>query len=171
MERDVFAPLGMTRTAVTEDDRNDDDLPRYAPRNVFGFQLGIEDAYRPDYSCVAGAGAFLSSPSDLVRLGSAMLRPGLLKAETISAFQTPTRLASGAPTTYALGWTVGRVQLAGESVRMLSHRGSPMGGSVSLLTFPDLGLAVAAATNAGDAVGVNPFARQVAEVFTSRSRR
>jgi hypothetical protein len=31
----------------------------------------------------------------------------------IAAFQTPTRLASGASTTYALGWTVGSVQRAG----------------------------------------------------------
>ena len=124
---------------------------------------------RPDYSCLAGAGAFLSTPTDLVQLGSAMLKPGLLKAETIAALQTPTRLVSGASTTYALGWTVGSVQLAGEPARIVSHRGSPMGGAVSLLTFPDLGLAIAAAAaNVTRANGVNPFALQVAEAFTKR---
>ena len=44
----------------------------------------------------------------------------------------------------------------------------PMGGTVSLLTFPDLGLAIAAAANVTDASGVNPFALQVAEAFTRR---
>jgi CubicO group peptidase (beta-lactamase class C family) len=115
---------------------------------------------------VAGGGAFLSTPADLVRLGSAMLKPGLLRAETIAAFRTPTRLVSGASTTYALGWTVKSVQLAGEPARIVSHRGSPAGGTVSLLTFPDLGLAIAAAANVTDARGVDPFARQVAEAFT-----
>jgi len=94
-----------------------------------------------------------------------------VQADTIAAFQAPTRLVSGAPTTYALGWTVRNVQLAGEWARLVSHRGSPAGGSVSLLTFPDLGLAVAAAANVTDARGVNPFALQVAEAFTRHQTR
>jgi CubicO group peptidase (beta-lactamase class C family) len=127
---------------------------------------------RPDYSCVAGGGAFLSTPTDLVRVGSAMLKPGFLRAETIAAFQTPTRLASGASTTYALGWTVRSAPLAGTPARIVSHRGSPAGGTVTLLTFPDLGLVVAAAANAPDVKGVDPLALQIAEAFTrSRSSR
>ena len=158
-------PLGMTRTVVSEADALDDG-PAYASRKLFGLPAGVKEARRPDYSCLAGAGAFLSTPTDLVRLGSAMLKPGPLKAETIAAFQTPGRLASGGATTYALGWTVTTVQLAGAPVRMVSHRGSPMGGSVSLLIFPDLGLTIAAAANASGTAGVDPFARQVAEAFT-----
>ena len=48
---------------------------------------------------------------------------------------------------------------------MVSHRGSPTGGTASLLTFPDLGLAVAVAANVTEAKGVHPFALQVAEAF------
>jgi serine beta-lactamase-like protein LACTB, mitochondrial len=166
--RQVFKPLGMTRTVVAETAGLDDGPPRSAPSSVLGIRLGLKEAKRPDYSCLAGAGAFLSTPTDLVRLGSAMLKPGLLKAETIAAFQTPTRLASGVSTTYALGWTVGSVQLAGEPARIVSHRGSPMGGTVSLLAFPNLGLAVAAAGNVSNASGINPFALRVAEAFTRR---
>ena len=99
-----------------------------------------------------------------------MLKPGLLRAETIAAMRTPTRLVSGASTTYALGWTVKSVQLAGGPVRIVSHRGSPAGGTVSLLTFPDLGLAIAAAANVSDAKGVDPFALGVAEAFTRHRR-
>ena len=145
--------------------------PTHSPGSVFGIPLGVKNASRPDYSCLAGAGAFLSTPTDLVRLGSAMLKPGLLQEETIAAFQTPTRLVSGASTTYALGWTVSRVPLAGEPTRMVSHRGSPMGGTVSLLTFPEIGLAIAAAANMTDARGVHPFALQVAEAFTRERNR
>jgi hypothetical protein len=42
---------------------------------------------------------------------------------------------------------------------------------ISLLTFPDLGLAIAAAANVADAGGVDPFALQVAEAFTRQQHR
>jgi len=58
------------------------------------------------------------------------------------------------------------VQLSGAPTRIVSHRGSPRGGTVSLLTFPDRGLAIAAAANVTDAGGVGPFARQVADAFS-----
>jgi serine beta-lactamase-like protein LACTB, mitochondrial len=154
MEREVFEPLGMTRTVTEETDG----LVDVAQRG--------ED--RPDYSCLAGGGAFLSTPTDLVRLGSAMQRPGFLRAGTIADFQKPTRLASGASTSYALGWTVASAPLAGKPARVVSHRGSPAGGTVTLLTFPDVGLAVSVAANATDAKGVGPFALQVADAFARR---
>jgi CubicO group peptidase (beta-lactamase class C family) len=167
MEREVFEPLGMDRTVVA-DREGVDDAASYTPRSILGTRLGIEADPAPDYSCLAGAGAVLSTPTDLVRLGSAVLKPGLLRAETIKVLQTPMRLASGTSTTYGLGWTVRSVELAGQQVRMVSHRGSPRGGTVSLLTFPDLGLAVAAAANMTDVAGVNRLALQVADAFTRR---
>jgi hypothetical protein len=39
------------------------------------------------------------------------------------------------------------------------------------VTFPDLGLAIAAAANETDGTGVNPFALQVAEAFTRHQNR
>ncbi len=152
MDREVFTPLGMTRTVDEESE------------GLADVAHGSED--RPDYSCLAGGGAFVSTPTDLVRLGSAMVTPGFLRADTIADFQRPTRLASGASTTYALGWTVGSAQVAGGPVRVVSHRGSPAGGTATLLTFPDLGLAVAIAANVADAKGVGPFALQIAEAFS-----
>jgi serine beta-lactamase-like protein LACTB, mitochondrial len=165
MARYVFEPLAMNRTIVAETAGLETAHSSYAPRSLAGVRLGVKEASRPDYSCLAGAGALLSTSTDLVRLGSAILKPGLLKPETIAALQTPTRLVSGASTTYALGWTVTTVQLAGKPARMVSHRGSPMGGTISLLTFPESGLAVAAAANVTDAAGVNPFALRIAEAF------
>jgi serine beta-lactamase-like protein LACTB, mitochondrial len=171
MVRQVFEPLTMERTSVAETDGLDD-VASYNIGSVLTARLGIKKAsLRPDYSCLAGAGAFLSTPTDLVRFGSAMLKPGLLKAETIAALETPTPLVSGAATTYALGWTVSTVQLAGENARMVSHRGSPRGGTLSLLTFPDRGLAVAVAANVSSATGVDAFARRIAELFSRHQNR
>jgi len=165
MSQRIFAPLGMTRTVVQETADLDDGPSRHVPpREFFGIRLRPKDADKPDYSCLAGAGSFMSTPADLVRLGSVMVKPGFLKPETIAAFATPGRFPSGPSTTYALGWTVSTVQLAGRPVRMLSHRGTPWGGSVSLAVFPDLGLAIAVAANV-ITERVNPFALQVAEEF------
>jgi len=83
MARQVFEPLAMERTVVSET-RDLDGVTALSPHSVFGKRLGVQEARRPDYSCLAGAGAFLSTPTDLVRLGSATLKPGLLKAETIA---------------------------------------------------------------------------------------
>jgi hypothetical protein len=55
-------------------------------------------------------------------------------------------------------------------VRVVSHRGSPAGGAVTLLTFPDLGLAVAVAANAGDSRRIGPLALAIADAF-ARHRR
>ncbi len=116
-------------------------------------------------SCLAGAGAFFSTPLDLVRFGSAVLKPGLLTAATIALLQTPLRLKSGASTDFALDWKVERVQLAGAQARMVAHRATPNGSTVALLTFPDHGVVVAAAANISPIEGVDRTSRKIAEAF------
>ena len=166
MTREILEPLGMEST-VLEDGA---DLPNitsfYIPRASMRTKLGARKASRPHNSCLAGAGAFFSTPSDLVRFGSAMLKPGLLKADSIALLQTPLRLESGASTNFALGWKVERVQLAGAPARMVAHRATPNGSTVALLTFPDHGVVVAAASNISPAEGVDPTGRKIAEAFT-----
>ena len=66
-----------------------------------------------DYSCYAGAGAFLSTPSDLVRFGMAVSSGKLLQPATVQLLQTPQRLASGQETGYGLGWDLETVTLGG----------------------------------------------------------
>jgi CubicO group peptidase (beta-lactamase class C family) len=159
MSREVFKPLGMDRTAIEGADNDSDTVSFYFPRANMNPRLGLETGLGADYSCFAGAGAFLSTPSDLVRLGSAMMKPGLLKAETLKVFQTPLHLKSGASTGFTLGWKF--------DTNMLRHRATPTGSTVSLSLFPDRGLAVAVTTNVTHGMGaVDPFALQVAEAFT-----
>ena len=167
MSREVFTPLRMDRTALEATD-NDPDTA------VFDDSRTEEErAPAADYSCTVGAGAFLSTPSDLVRVGSAMmvrLKPdttsGLLTADTITLFQTPLRLTSGAATGFALGWKVDRIPLAGAQVQVVRHRASLIGGAVSLYLFPDRDLVIAATSNVPNTVAVEAFALQVAETFT-----
>jgi hypothetical protein len=94
-----------------------------------------------------------------------MLKPGLLKADTIALIETPLRLASGASTDFALGWKVESVPLAGAPARMVAHRATPNGSTVALLLFPDHGVVVAAASNISPTDGVDSTGRKIAEVF------
>jgi serine beta-lactamase-like protein LACTB, mitochondrial len=169
MTRELFEPLGMERTVLEKADGVPEGTTSfYGPRTAMRTELGVEEVSPAHYSCLAGAGAFLSTPSDLVRFGSAIQKPGLLKADTIALLQTPLRLESGVFSEYALGWKVESVQLAGASVRLQAHRGSPAGGSISLMLFPDLGLVIAAASNVTHAKGVASLGLKVAETFAGQ---
>jgi serine beta-lactamase-like protein LACTB len=170
IRRQVLEPLGMNDTALEDSAGVGRIASLYRPRAALETTLGLEKEAPADRSCFAGAGAFLSTPSDMVRLGAAMVKPGFFKSATINLLQTPPRLASGASTDYALGWKVARVPLAGGQVRMVGHRGTPAGGTSSLQTFPDLGLAIAVMSNAGSAQGVDPFVLKIAEVFATGHR-
>jgi CubicO group peptidase (beta-lactamase class C family) len=99
-----------------------------------------------------------------------MLKPGLLKAETIALFQTPLRLTSGTSTGFALGWKVDSIPLAGAQERVVRHRASLIAGAVSLYLFPDNGLVIAVTSNVPNTVAVEAFALHVAEAFTNPAK-
>jgi len=170
MTREVFTPVGMESTVLEADGKAPDTASFYFPRAGERTQLGIEEASQRHNTCLFGAGAYLSTPSDLARFGSAMLKPGLLTPDTIALLQTPLRLTSDASTNFALGWKVEPVQLNGASARMVAHRATPMGGTAALLMFPEHQLVVAAVSNVTNAAGVAPFGVKVAEAFAAPSR-
>jgi len=151
MSRELFAPLGMTRTALE----------------------GTDNA--ADYGCFFGAGAFLSTPSDLVRLGSAMVVPrtsdtrtrGLLKPETIALFQAPLQLQSGASTGFALGWKVDHITIGGMQTPVVRHRATFIGGGASLSLLPQHDLVVAVISSPAHTARMDPFVLQVADAFAS----
>jgi CubicO group peptidase (beta-lactamase class C family) len=145
MQTQVFEPLGMTRTtADSSPEAAGDRATFYFGDSVFGHHL----ARAVDYSCFAGAGGFLSTPSDLVRFGMAMNGGSLLQPATVRLLQTPQSLPSGEETGFGLGWTVETIRLGGESTLMASDASrSLLGAATSFLTFPERGLVVAVTSN------------------------
>jgi serine beta-lactamase-like protein LACTB len=172
MRRRVFEPLGMI--ATTPDfarepmpDRTTFYFPRFAAEPRYGPELAQEG----DYSCFAGAGGFLSTPSDLVRFGTALYGSKLLQPATVALLQTPQRLEAGLETSYGLGWQLDRLAIGGESVRVAGHDGKfGMGGSASLLTLPERGLAVAVTTNISYA-NTRAVAVAIAQIFAAPAPR
>lgn len=144
MRAQVFDPTAMSHTSA--------DAPREAladrATSYYQNNFGNETTTGVDYSCFAGGGAFLSTPSDLVRFGFAVNSGTFLKPDTVRTLQSPQRLTAGTDTAYGLGWMLETIELAGEPTRMAGHASRTIeGASTSFLTFPDRGLVVAVSSN------------------------
>ena len=149
MDTRIFKPLGMTHT--TPDSAAEPIAERatfYYPRFSGDPGFGPELATAVDYTCFAGAGGFLSTPSDLVRFGLAISNGTLLRRATVTKLHTKQLLVSGEETQYGLGWTLETFPVAGEPTLLASHASRTLlGGTTSFMTLPERGLAVAVMSN------------------------
>jgi CubicO group peptidase (beta-lactamase class C family) len=171
MRDQIFEPLGMHDTRP---DSATDPMPEratpYFPTFASDPRYG-PDPMRPiDYSCYAGASAFVSSPTDLVRFGMAIESGKLLQPATVRLLQASQRLPSGEETGYGLGWDLETVTLAGEQTAVVGHDGESLGGTVaSLMTYRERGIVVAVISNISYADTFSIGAR-IAEAFAAGQR-
>jgi CubicO group peptidase (beta-lactamase class C family) len=172
MRKQIFEPLGMRDTTI---DLWTEPIPNratfYFPRFAGDTRYGPQSVRQGDHSCYAGAGAFLSTPSDLVRFGLAVRSGKLLKPATIDMLQTPQTLASGEETGYGLGWRLETVPLAGHPTQMAGHgsKADFIGGTTYLMTFPERGIVVAVMTNTSFA-DTKSVALSIAQAFAEQGR-
>ena len=172
MQKQVFEPLGMRdTTADSTTDPIPDLVTSYFPKFGADPRYGPQAPEPVDSSCFAGAGAFVSTPSDLVRFAMAINGGKLLKPATVRMFQTSQRLSSGEETGYGLGWDLETATIAGKQTRGVGHDGTFRGGMVSsLVTYPELGLVVAVTANTSFA-DTSSIASKIAEAFVRTSDR
>jgi len=171
MRKQIFEPLGMEDTRAESASeaisrRATFYFPRFAANPGYGYHLMRE----VDYSCYAGASAFLSTPSDLVRFAMAIGSGKLLQPATVQLLQTSQRLPSGEETGYGLGWDLEDVTIGGKETSLVGHDGTTLGGMVaSFMTLPEYGLVVSVTSNISYAdtysVGV-----KIAEAFAQQGR-
>ena len=145
----VFAPVGMPGTAV--------DAAVPMPQRV-AFYQAQDGRYTPawpiDSSFRIAGGGLVSTPSDLVRFGSAVLDGPLLSPAARAAMFTKQPLADGTmnPENYALGWRVDEsVRLLGPDrpVTIWHHGGTQPGAAAFLMILPQYGIVVSAMANSG----------------------
>jgi CubicO group peptidase (beta-lactamase class C family) len=187
MRREILEPVGMKSTVPETAGQTERGMAHlYYPHFMLDPRHGLQDAPEVDLSCILPAGGFLSTPSDLVRFGSAMMGDALLDPRTVKELQTPVRLASGEFTGQALGWTVRSVptgadgapirvvgQGLGAAVRRHFLGASTAGGHVSgttasLMTVPGHRIAIAVTTNVSGAGNVSLLSARLADVFIRR---
>lgn len=169
VRKQIVEPLGMDDTEADEPGAPaPDQATSYFPRFAADPRYGYHDLRPIDLSCAAGAGAFVSSPSDLVRFGMAIAGGTLLRPETVDVLLAPQRTAAGEDTGYGLGWDLETLTLAGQPMRVAGHDGDLMGGRVaSLLLHRERRLVVAVTSNIAYA-DTFAVAARVADAFATR---
>jgi len=120
----------------------------------------LRNANYVDQSNKWASGGFLSTPSDLVRFGFAMLDGELLEPGTVELLWTPVRLESGESTPGGLGW--GIADVGGR--RMIGHGGRSIGGTAAVMIFPEHRMVVSVMSNVTGAAPA-PIAAGLARLF------
>ena len=168
MRRRIFQPLRMRDTTTDSVTTSIPELATfYSPRLSGDTAFGPELAAPVDYSCFAGGGGFLSTPSDMVRFGMALASGTLLKPATVSVLHQPQRLLSGEKTQNGLGWSLETFSLAGRPTLAATDASrTVLGSSTSFMTFPERGVVVAVMSNTSSA-SLWPIALNVAQAFAA----
>lgn len=140
MEQAVFRPLHLTNTMP---DRAGANLPERTKFYDVKAGGGFNVAPAVDNSYKWAGGGFLSTPEDLVCFGSALLKPGFLKQESLTAMFTSQKTSDGKATGYGIGWNIRR----NGRQPIYMHTGGSVGGTSVLILFPDSGLVLAMTAN------------------------
>jgi CubicO group peptidase (beta-lactamase class C family) len=144
MSETLFEPLGMNETLV-------ENWYLVTPDRAAGYEYrdehGIINAQPSDNSCRLPGGGMLSTPTDLVRFGSALLEPGFLGVVSLADLFDPT-IIDGESVGYAMGWMI-EEDARGRPV--YRHKGSQPGTRAQLVVYPREGVVVAAIANVTNA--------------------
>ena len=144
----LFEPLGMNHTGPDRDRGDGQTVARYL---VLGSRR-VVPAPATDSSNKWAGGGFLSTPDDLVRFGTALLRGDIVSRESAEMMFEPRQLIDGSinPQNYGLGWRTTEAAFPAGSertTRILLHGGTAIGSQSMLVLVPERELVVALCTN------------------------
>jgi serine beta-lactamase-like protein LACTB, mitochondrial len=144
MTQAVFQPLGMNKTSLND----------VGAAAFYEVEQGrYKPAYKVNNSIRWPSGGFISTPSDMATLGSAMLDNRLLSAKTRQLLVTvPKAGRTKSGEIYAYGWRHSSWQLHDGRVSLDSyhHGGTAVGSTSIFVIFPDNGIVLSLMMNKGD---------------------
>jgi serine beta-lactamase-like protein LACTB, mitochondrial len=164
MQQRVFAPLGLVHTTADQNSQIIEQRSRFYDIPKGGT---LENAEYVDNSYKWAGGGLLSTAEDLVRFGSALLQPGILKADSLKTMFTPQKTNSGALTHYGVGWSV-HPSKSGKST--YEHSGGSVGGTSQLILYPETHIVIALVTNLSEAPWDRDEVEAIAEQFEVHDR-
>ena len=103
MQEHVFTPLGLIGTMADQNRPLIEQRSRFYERKKDG---ALDNAPYVDNSYKWAGGGFLSNAEDLVRFGSALLRPGFLSEKSLRLLFTSQKTIAGQETGYGIGWFI-----------------------------------------------------------------
>lgn len=159
MQGHVFLPAGLVHTTA---DRNGQIVEQRSRFYDLAKDGQTENAPYVDNSYKWAGGGFLSTAEDLVRFGSALLQPGLLKADTLKVMFTSQKTNAGEETGYGIGWRVGKSE---SGKRIYEHAGGSVGGTSQLILYPEEHVVVALVDNLSERTWKMEEVEAVAEKF------
>jgi serine beta-lactamase-like protein LACTB, mitochondrial len=130
MEKEVIKPLALTKTHA---DWPQEIIP-FRTRFYAKEDGKIVNAPAVDQSIKWAGGGYLSTTDDLIKFGLAFMKPGYLKAETLSQWLSSQKTSDGNETGYGMGWRVGNLE---NKYPWFGHSGGSIGGTSWLVVFPE----------------------------------
>jgi CubicO group peptidase (beta-lactamase class C family) len=141
MRERIFAPLGMSKTASRD--------PKFIiPNRAVGYEWQNNQLVGRDYNLtdLFGAGAIVSTITDLAKWDLALRNDTLLKKESKLQMWTPLTFTNGK--TYPYGFAFRFSDIRGH--KLIAHSGQTAGFGASISRYVDDDLTVIALTNLGE---------------------
>jgi len=155
MQSQVFTPLNMLSTKAEYQANADDQLATFYWNNK-GKQSLVREWREVDLSHRLAGGGFISTSTDLVKMGAAYMQNDFISAQTRETFWTPQILPDGSetPNGYALGWRVITRKIDDDigEVTFANHGGVSRGAQSWLMVIPEHNMSIAVNINANTEV-------------------
>ncbi|MGB7433909.1 MAG: serine hydrolase domain-containing protein [Candidatus Acidiferrum sp.] len=164
MQQHVFTPVGLVHTTADQNTQIVEERSRFYDLAKDG---RVENAPYVDNSYKWAGGGLLSTAEDLVRFGSAMLQPGVLKADSLKVMFTPQKTKAGEPITYGIGWFIRKSQ-SGQLI--YEHAGGSVGGTSQLILYPGNHVVIAMTCNLSDGKWKAQEVEAIAEQFAAAQK-
>ena len=141
MNKEVFSSIEMTSTFF--DKINDFKTEKVIP--YLAIETTLLKAPQVNLSYKYAGGGYVSTPSDLVKFGNALLGNKFLSSSSKDILWTPVLFDNGEmnPENYGLGFRVDQDKLG----RYIHHGGKSVGGYAYFVIYPKLEIVVAFVTN------------------------
>lgn len=169
MAEEVFLPVGMSQTSGDYADSLMADRAK-----LYDIDDGrYKEVFPVENSNKWAGGGLISTPSDLVKLGNALLHNTLLKEETVDTLFSVQKLPDGTanPQNYALGWRNDTFEIFNgkQSVQVVHHGGTALGATALLILLPEYELSLAIVMNkSSESFQLFDHALPIAEQFIAQ---
>lgn len=167
LQTHVITPAGMTDTSADYQDRP---VPnRVSDYVTLRFLDGLLPAPATNSSYKWAGGGLVSTPTDLVRFGNALLAGELVSLQGRDEMFTPRTTTDGEvnPQYYGLGWRNGGLSYPRGSdnfLTMINHGGTSVGGTAIVILLPDQNLVIAMTANVTPPGGSGPLRTDAADI-------
>lgn len=144
----ALAPLRLESTGANHQEAP---MPRLVTSYVTGMFGLVAKAPALNVSNKWAAGGLVSTPTEMVKIGNAVLAGTIVKPETFALLTTPQKFKDGSENkaNYGMGWRSERREFAriGKELRVVHHGGTANGAMSFFMIIPEAQLVVSVQTN------------------------